>query len=81
MPIVNTPHALSASAPTTTRPSPASAMTTMNRIAAAATRPTPGPSSSRAISASERPPRRTDAVKITRSWVAPPSTTPNRIQM
>ena len=46
-PTVNTPHALSASALTTTLPSPASAMTTMKRIATAVTSPRTGPSSSR----------------------------------
>ena len=62
--IVNVPQELSASALTTTRPSPASAMTTMNRIATPAVKPATGPISARAISASERPLWRTEATRI-----------------
>ena len=54
MPIVKVPHALSASALTTTMPRPASAMTTMKRTAMAPVMPATGPISVRAISA-ERP--------------------------
>ena len=57
-PMVNVPQALSCSALTTARPSPASAMTMMKRIAIAAVTPATGPISARAISASDRPPRR-----------------------
>ena len=54
MPIVNVPHALCSSALTTARPSPASAMMTMKRMARAAVVPATGPISARAMSASER---------------------------
>ncbi len=80
-PMVNTPHADSASASTTTRPSPASATTTMPRMATAVMSPRKGPSSSRAISASDRPPRRTEATRMTKSCTAPPRTTPKRIHV
>ena len=63
-PMVNVPHALSASALTTARPRPASAMTTMKRIAIAPVVPATGPISVRAISASDRPPRRVDAHSV-----------------
>ena len=57
MPMVNVPHALSRSAFTTASPSPASAMTTMNRMAIAAVMPGDRADLGRAISASDRPPR------------------------
>ena len=76
IPIVNAPQALSARALTTTKPSPASAATTMKRIAAAVAKPDAGPSSSRAISARDFHPERTEAAKITKSWTAPPKTAP-----
>ncbi len=75
-PTVNVPHALSARAPTTTMPRPAIAMTMIARIATIATIPGSTPSSSRTSSASERPPRRMEAVRMTKSCTAPASTTP-----
>ena len=70
-PMVKVPHGALGSALTTAMPSPASAMTTMKRMAIAAVRPATGPISVRAISASERPPRRTEAHRMTKSWTAP----------
>ncbi len=67
MAIVNTPHALSASALTTASPRPASAMVMMKRMARAAVMPAADPISSRAISASDLPPRRVEAHSMTRS--------------
>ncbi len=64
------------SAFTTTRPSPASALTMMNRIAMAAVVPATGPISARAISASERPLRRIENASTRKSCTAPASTTP-----
>ena len=64
MAIVNTPHGLSASALTKTRPTPASAMTMMKRMATAAVKPATGPISMRAISASDLPFRRVEAQRI-----------------
>ena len=81
LPIVNMPHALSASALTTARPSPASAMTTMKRMAIAAVMPATGPISLRAISASEAPPRRVEAHRMIKSWTAPARQTPATSQM
>jgi hypothetical protein len=52
---VNVPHGDSASALTTTKPKPASAITTMNRIATAATNPDKPLISVRASSASDLP--------------------------
>ena len=60
-PIVNVPHALSASALTTAMPRPASAMIMMKRMAMQAVMPAVGLISVRAMSASERPPRRVEA--------------------
>jgi hypothetical protein len=51
-PIVNVPHGLSLRALTTTRPRPASAMTTMKRMARPVVKPATWPISVRAISAS-----------------------------
>ena len=76
MPIVKVPHALSRSALTTASPSPASAITMMNRMAIAVVTPATGPISSRAISARDRPPRRVEAHRIMKSWTAPPRQTP-----
>src|SRR5262249_42977972 len=64
------------SALTTTNPSPARAMTTMNRMAADTTALAHGPSSLRAISASDLPPRRTDAASTSMSCTAPARQTP-----
>ncbi len=61
MAIVNVAHALSASALTTTIPRPAIAMIRMKRMAMAAVMPAVVLTSLRAMSASERPPRRVDA--------------------
>ena len=61
IPMVKVPHALCSSALTTARPSPASAMMMMKRMAIAAVVPATGPISERAMSASEAPPRRVDA--------------------
>src|SRR5947207_547191 len=52
LPMVKQPHALWKSAFTTARPSPASAITTMNRMAMDAMRPESGEISERAIAAS-----------------------------
>jgi hypothetical protein len=64
-PIVNVPQALSASALTTAMPRPASAITMMKRIAMQAVMPAVGLISERAMSASERPPRRVEAQSAT----------------
>ena len=58
------------SAFTTTKPRPASAMMTMNRMATDATTAAGLPSSARAISASDLPSRRTLAASITATPVA-----------
>ena len=81
IPIVNVPHALCSSALTTARPRPASAMTTMKRMAIAAVVPATGPISVRAMSASEAPPRRVDAQRMIMSWTAPARHTPPTSQM
>ena len=80
MAIVNVPHELPRSAFTTAIPSPASATTTMMRIATDPTVPASGLISFRAISASDRPFRLTDAARMTKSWTAPPRQTPIRSQ-
>ena len=79
MPMVKVPHELSASALTTARPRPASAMTTMNSTAIAPVVPATGPISVRAMSASDRPPRRTEAQSEMKSWTAPAMQTPPTI--
>ena len=81
MPIVKVPHALSASAFTTASPRPASAMTTMKRTAMAPVVPATGPISVRAMSASDRPPRRADPQSEMKSWTAPARQHPATIQM
>ena len=81
IPMVKVPHALSWSALTTARPSPARAMTMMKRIATAAVVPATGPISWRAISANERPPRRVEAQRMMKSWTAPARQTPTTSQM
>ena len=81
MAMVNVPHALSASALTTARPSPAIAMTVMKRIAMPAVRPATGPTSVRAMSASDRPPRLVEAQSQNESCTAPARQTPATSQM
>jgi hypothetical protein len=76
MAIVNMPHGLSLSALTTARPTPASAMIRMMRMAMVATTPVTRSISRRASSASDLPSRRIEATRTTKSWTAPPSTTP-----
>ena len=78
--MVNVPHGLSASAFTTSSPSPASATVMMNRTAMEAETPATGPTSFLAISASEQPSRRTEATSTTKSCTAPAKTAPIRIQ-
>ena len=56
-------------------------MTMMKRMATAAVTPATGPISSRAISASERPPRRVEAQRTMKSWTAPARQTPQTSQM
>ena len=80
-PMVKVPHALSASALTTASPNPASAMTTMKSTAMAPVVPAAGPISVRAMSASDRPPRRADAQSEMKSWTAPARQQPETIQM
>ncbi len=74
--IVKTPHGLSESALTRMMPRPASVMMMMNRMAIAATRPATEPISCLTMSGSERPPRRTDAHRMTESCTAPARQTP-----
>ncbi|MCG3778153.1 MAG: hypothetical protein JW388_0861 [Nitrospira sp.] len=78
-PTVNTPHGLSASAFTTTSASTASRMIMMARMATRPIDPAVEFNSSRTICASERPSRRIEQNRITKSCTAPPSTTPMRI--
>src|SRR6266702_3498940 len=75
-PTVKVPQGDSARAFTTTSPRPARAMTTMKRIAMAATTPDRGLISVRAISASDFPLRRMLAPRIMKSCTAPPRQTP-----
>ena len=56
-------------------------MTMMKRMAMAAVMPATGPISVRAISASERPPRRVDAHRMTKSCTAPARQTPTTSQI
>ena len=65
------PHALSASALTNAMPRPASAITRMNRMAIAATKPVNGLISCLTMSGSDRPPRRTEAHRTIESCTAP----------
>jgi hypothetical protein len=78
--IVKAPHGDSARALVTAIPSPAIAITTMKRMATIAVAPATGEISVRAMSASDLPPRRTDAARMMKSWVAPANTTPRVIQ-
>ena len=74
--IVKVPHSLSASALTTMMPSPAMAMTRMKKMATAAATPASGPTSDRAMSPSDRPPRRVEAHSQNESCTAPARQTP-----
>ena len=76
MKIVNVAHALSASALTTAMPRPAIAMIRMMSTAMAAVAPASGLTSVRAMSASDRPPRRADAQSQNESCTAPARQTP-----
>ena len=76
---VNTPHGLSASAFTTTSASTASRMIMIARIATRPITPANEFSSSFTIWPRERPLRRIEQKRITKSCTAPPSTTPIRI--
>ena len=80
-PIVKSPHALSASALTTTMPRPASAMTTMKITAMEAVMPAIGLISVRAISPSDRPPRRVEPQSTVMSCTAPARQQPATSQM
>ena len=73
MPMVNVAHADSARMLTTAKPMAAMAMMTVKRMAMAAMMPAIGPISSRAISASDLPSRRTLEARMTKSCTAPPS--------
>ena len=79
--MVNTPHGLSSSALVTTSASTASRMTMIASTAIIASMPVTGPISSFAIWPSDLPSRRIEPKRITKSCTAPPSTTPNTIQM
>ncbi len=77
---VKVPHGELESAFTTTMASPASRRMVMKRIAAVAERCASGPTSRRAISERGAAPCRTDAKRMMKSWTAPPSAAPKRIQ-
>ena len=79
-PIVTVPHGLSRNAFTTTRASTEIRMIMMPRMETSAVAPATVPISSFAICPNDLPSRRIDAQRITKSWTAPPSTTPTRIQ-
>ncbi len=74
--MVKVPHALRYRAFTTANPRPANATTTINSTATAVAVPVTAPSSSRAISGSERPFRRMEATRMMKSCTAPASTAP-----
>jgi hypothetical protein len=74
--MLNTPHALSRSEFTTTSAIAASATVITNTIAIAVAPPVRGLTCSRAMFASERPPLRTDATRMTKSCTPPASTDP-----
>jgi len=80
-PMVNTPHGLCARAFTTTTPRPASVTSRMSSTAKVAAIPAKGPTSVRAMSASDFPLWRTEATRTTKSCTQPASTAPKRIQM
>ena len=77
--MVKTPQELSLKAFTTANPNPARATRMMKSTATAVVTPARGPSSCRAISATDLPPRRTEANRITTSCTAPANTTPINI--
>jgi hypothetical protein len=77
--IVKTPHGDSARAFTTTSARTARTMTLIAVTLTRATSPAKGPTSSRTILPSDRPPRRTEQKRMTLSWTAPPNTAPTRI--
>ena len=79
--IVNIPHALSASALTTTLPTLASVATTMKSVAMEVVTPDSSLMLLRASFASDSPSCRTEASRITKSWTAPPRHAPITIQM
>ncbi len=76
---VEVAHGLCFMALTTTRPSTAIRMIMMVITPSSAAMPPMGPSSSRAIWPSERPLRRVEKNRITKSCTQPPSTAPIRI--
>ena len=80
-PMVKMPQALSASAFNIAMPRPARAMIRMNRIAMTAVAPATVLISVRAMSASDRPPRRVEAQRISMSCTAPARHTPVSSQM
>ena len=79
MATVNVPQGLPARAFTTTRASTASRMTMIIRMPIMATTPAALPISLRIISPSERPSRRVERNRMTKSCTAPANTTPVRI--
>ena len=79
--IVNVPQALSAKALTTMMPRPARAMTRIKRRATTAVTPAVVLISERAISASDRPPRRVEAQSTIESCTAPARQQPASSQM
>ncbi len=81
IPMVNTPHGLSARALTTTMPSPAKAMIRISSTAIMVTRPANVLISVRAISARECPLWRIEQTRIVKSWTQPASTAPTSSQI
>ena len=73
---VKAPHGESLSAFTTTRATTASRMTMIPRTETMARSPARRPTSSRAIWPSERPSRRSEKNRITKSCTQPPRTAP-----
>jgi len=76
LPMVNTPHGLPAKAFTTTIPRPANVTGRINSTAIMATCPAKRLISVRAISDSERPLCRNEAVRTMKSWTQPANTAP-----
>jgi hypothetical protein len=73
---VNVPHGLSPSALTTISPSAARMMIMMASVPTSAMAPAAGPISILTISPSERPSRRIEQNRTTKSCTAPANTTP-----